>query len=284
MEYGQQQQSKLRPASFAASAVPAIFSIWPVAEPTETTKKVSVANLTAGREVAALRANIGEASGQNGVFDAVIGSANATSGDNTGLVIVTNSTGKGWIGFNNANNSSIPGQVTYNFSTNVMGFRSSGNYEFDVGNIKILTAGKGIDFSANTNAAGMTSELLSWYEEGIWTPTLRFGGGSTGITYTTQQGRYTRVGRTVTVRFEINLSNKGSSTGEADVTGLPFAAANLNSMSVYLYANFDATYRVGIAYLNASSINEIAGSGTSFFTNAQFTNTSRFWGTCTYQV
>ena len=151
-------------------------------------------------------------------------------------------------------------------------------------NVVVGTAAKGIDFSANTGAAGETSSLLDWYEEGTWTPVLRFGGASTGITYTTQAGTYTRIGRTVTIRFEILLSNKGSSSGEADITGLPFNAANLNALSVYLYSGFDATYKAGIAYLNAGTINEIAADGTAAFSDAQFTNTSRFWGTCTYQV
>lgn len=159
-----------------------------------------------------------------------------------------------------------------------------GDQTISDGNLVIGTSGKGIDFSATSQAAGMTSELLNDYEEGIWTPTLRFGGGTTGITYSTQQGRYTKVGRTVTIRFEIALSSKGSSTGEADITGLPFAAANLNSMSVYLYSNFLATYVNGIAYCNSTTINEIATYGLAAFSNLQFTNTSRFWGTCTYQV
>ena len=37
-------------------------------------------------------------------------------------------------------------------------------------NIVIGTSGKGIDFSATSHPAGMTSELLSDYEEGTWTP------------------------------------------------------------------------------------------------------------------
>jgi len=145
-----------------------------------------------------------------------------------------------------------------------------------------MDSGYGIDFSATPGTG--TSELLDDYEEGDWTPVLVFGAGSTGITYGTQQGLYTKVGRTVTIRFEIALTSKGSSTGEALITGMPFAAANLNSMPVYLYSNFDATYKAGIAYLNSTSINEIAANGTSSFTDAQFTNTSRFWATCTYQV
>jgi hypothetical protein len=157
-----------------------------------------------------------------------------------------------------------------------------GDVTLSTGNLIIGTSGKGIDFSATPGTG--TSELLADYEEGTWTPVLRFNTGTSGITYTTQQGRYTKVGRTVTIRFEILLSSKGASTGEADITGLPFAAANLNAFSVYLYSNFNATYKVGIAYLNASTINEIAANGTAAFSDAQFTNTSRFWGTCTYQV
>jgi len=69
---------------------------------------------------------VGAATGQNGVFDAVVGTAAATTGDASGVVVVTNATGTGYLGFNNANNASIPGQVTYNHNTNLMTFYSSG--------------------------------------------------------------------------------------------------------------------------------------------------------------
>jgi hypothetical protein len=158
----------------------------------------------------------------------------------------------------------------------------TGDQTLSTGNLVIGTSGKGIDFSATPGTG--TSELLADYEEGNWTPVLVFGVGSTGITYGTQQGRYTKVGRTVTIRFEIALTSKGSSTGEASITGLPFAAANLNSMAVYLYSNFLLTYKAGIAYCNSTTINEIAANGTAAFSNVEFTDTSRFWATCTYQV
>ena len=159
-----------------------------------------------------------------------------------------------------------------------------GNVTLSTGNLIMGTAGKGIDFSADPSAPGMTSELLDDYEEGAWTPVLTFNGNSVGITYATQQGRYTKVGRAVTVHFEISLTSKGSSTGECWITGLPFATGQIEAMPVYLYANFNAVYKVGIMYVSASNIWEIAANGTSFFTDTQFTNTSRFWGTCTYQV
>ena len=39
-------------------------------------------------------------------------------------------------------------------------------------------AGGGIDFSATSDATGMTSELLDDYEGGTWTPTIRLDGGT----------------------------------------------------------------------------------------------------------
>lgn len=103
-----------------------------------------------------------------------------------------------------------------------------GDVTLSTGNLVLGTAGKGIDFSADPSAAGMTSELLNDYEEGTWTPTLSFGGASTGITYTQQAGYYTKVGRQVTVGGHILLSSRGSSSGYAAVGGLPFTV-NANS-------------------------------------------------------
>lgn len=158
----------------------------------------------------------------------------------------------------------------------------TGDVSMTTGNLVVGTSGKGIDFSATPGTG--TSELLADYEEGIWTPVLTFNGNSVGITYATQRGRYTKVGRTVTIHFEISLTSKGSSTGECWITGLPFATGQIEAMPVYLYSNFNAVYKVGIMYVSGSNIWEIAANGTSFFTDTQFTNTSRFWGTCTYQV
>lgn len=65
------------------------------------------------------------------------------------------------------------------------------------GNVVIGTAGKGVDFSADPHAPGMTSELFDDYEEGTWTPRPVPPTGS--ITTYTSVGKYTKVGRLVTV-------------------------------------------------------------------------------------
>jgi hypothetical protein len=102
----------------------------------------------------------------------------------------------------------------------------TGDQTLGTGNLIQGTAAKGINFTANTPAAGMTSELLNWYEEGTWTPALAFGGASTGITYNAQAGTYTRVGRLVHCFARLSLSSKGSASGSATITGLPFTSAS----------------------------------------------------------
>jgi len=71
------------------------------------------------------------------------------------------------------------------------------------------------------------SNLLDDYEEDTFTPVLKFNGATTGITYSTQAGVYTKVGRQVNFSVEIRLSNKGSATGTCTIEGLPFTSANI---------------------------------------------------------
>lgn len=60
---------------------------------------------------------------------------------------------------------------------------------------------------------------------GPFTPAMTFGGGSTGLTFTTQEGNYYKIGNLVFFDLSIVINAKGSSTGQAIVTGLPFAAS-----------------------------------------------------------
>lgn len=153
-------------------------------------------------------------------------------------------------------------------------------------NIAIGTAGQGIDFSINPSAPGMTSELLNDYEEGTWTPAVAFGGASVGVTYAARQGRYTKVGRAVTVSFYILLSSKGSSAGNLSVTGLPFSDGSATSACcMFLFSGFVATYSVGVGDSgNSTSITSIRTAGAGSLTNTSLNNDAFFWGTYTYQV
>jgi hypothetical protein len=96
----------------------------------------------------------------------------------------------------------------------------SGNVQIADGNL-VVASGHGIDFSADGNASEMTSELLDDYEEGTWTPVLKFGGANAGMA-ASYWGKYTKIGRMVYYFVQINLTNKGSSTGDGIIEGLPF--------------------------------------------------------------
>jgi hypothetical protein len=63
-----------------------------------------------------------------------------------------------------------------------------------------------------------------------WTPGIAFGGGTTGLTYTTQVGRYQVFGRTVVATGYIVINDNGSSSGAATITGLPVTAANITNL------------------------------------------------------
>jgi hypothetical protein len=134
--------------------------------------------------------------------------------------------------------------------------------------------GVGITFPA-TQSASTDANTLDDYEEGSWTPVLAFGGGSTGITYSSQQGNYTKIGNRVFISGRIGLSNKGSSTGLVTITGLPFTSANtvFNSMSI---AGFDLASITGSlqAYNapNTSTVSEITYLGTGTHTGLNQSN------------
>ncbi len=118
------------------------------------------------------------------------------------------------------------------------------------------TAGQ-IKFPATQNAS-TDANTLDDYEEGTFTPGITFGGGSTGITYTTQTGDYTKIGRMVVGSIQVTLSAKGSSTGVMAITGLPFATAGNN------YAN-PIGYAAGFSGLTGA-LSTISASGATTLT------------------
>ena len=106
---------------------------------------------------------------------------------------------------------------------------SSGNIQMDrplsmnSQNI-IMSSGYGIDFSATSDASGMTSELLDDYEEGTFTPNFGAPSGSAGSAAYTSDGKYVKIGKLVIAFGEIYITNKGSWSGTVTFGNLPFTA------------------------------------------------------------
>jgi hypothetical protein len=228
-----------------------------------STVKVSVANLTAGRDVSAKDLNV---------------TGSYTQG-NTAITIGTNQLVKdtnGWFAFGTAttrparvlienegasgnpqimlvdsNSFALQGELRFDagdliydyWDGGIVGrtekFRAQANDDFRVtlGNLVLGTAGKGIDFSANTGAPGMTSELLDWYEEGAFTPVITSSSGT--ITSYTATGFYNRIGQTITVHLVVNITDPGSASGNLVFSGLPFTAANVGLYAAVVTARED---------------------------------------------
>lgn len=101
----------------------------------------------------------------------------------------------------------------------------TGDQTLATGNLVQGTAAKGFNFTANTPAGGMTSQLLNWYEEGTWTPAA--GGGLTVTGSFSSGGTYTRIGRLVTIRFTVTGSTSVEiGSGSSFITGIPFSSAS----------------------------------------------------------
>ena len=187
------------------------------------TKQVSVANLTAGRAVSAGNTTI-EATGNA----LIVGSASRKlfyTPDSSGVAITTKTAQAGaGIYFNDTGD-----EVYLLTGGNIRAtINAAGDTVVNTGNLVIGTSGKGIDFSADGQAAGMTSELLDDYEEGTWTAVVK--GLATAGTYEILNNvcRYTKIGNRCFVQCRIRMNSPltGGGSGSLVVAGLPYAKAD----------------------------------------------------------
>jgi hypothetical protein len=246
------------------------------------TVKVAVSDLTSGRAVgtAALTAT--------GLITAPKGSSagitigDVTTNSNSVLRMQGTSAGYNWQIANNLNSGGIEftqstatGGTTY--STPKFEMLNTGNFNVAAGNVIIGTAAKGINYTANTPQAGMTSQLLNWYEEGTFSPLVS---GTTGgsATYFENSGMYTRMGNIVYFRLRINCASVTSMTGNAQITGLPFTCKSgggrniVNPDAPQNLTGYLTNTSIGGTYISGSVI-LLADNLSSAISAAAYTNT-----------
>jgi len=144
----------------------------------------------------------------------------------------------------------------------------------------------------STDGTGITSWItVSGAEYGTWTPGLSFGGGTTGITYGGQSGTYVKAGRSVLYGIYINTTSKGSSTGQARITGCPYTVES-GATTKYSYGQpvnggsgitvtsaytlFLGTYYTGSA--TTLDFYEVSLGTPSSMSNTAFSNSMTFYG------
>jgi len=153
-----------------------------------------------------------------------------------------------------------------------------------------LTGGQ-IVFPA-TAVPSSDPNTLDDYEEGTWTVGVAFGGGTTGITYNASYvtGRYVKVGNFVSASGWVILTNKGSSTGNATITGLPFTNGTGSSFTAVSVRLSQVTFNnvpAGFISSSSASINlrkTTSGAGDTAITDADFEDISDIIVSCTYST
>jgi hypothetical protein len=130
------------------------------------------------------------------------------------------------------------------------------DYVMSTGNLVPSTAAKGINFTANTPTALMTSQLLNWYEEGTWVPNQ--GAGLTVVGAFTGEGTYTRIGRQVTIKAKLAAATSITCSAAGVMTSnLPFTVAT-DTPGAYFNSNLTAGGIVDAASNSIYAVSAIA--------------------------
>ena len=147
------------------------------------------------------------------------------SGDGNADIVLAVNGGSARIRHSNTNfeiwTGGVAGSYYAQSSARRMQIDNSGNTTLNTGNLVIGTSGKGIDFSATSDATGNSSELLDDYEEGSWTPASKNAGS-----FTSSTGRYVKIGQQVTVWGYIAVVTDITSTSNFEISGLPYTATS----------------------------------------------------------
>jgi hypothetical protein len=197
--------------------------------------------------------------------------------DGTDIYIGTGDTG---IRFNDAANGVLP----YNTST------GQTDATLDLGFSTVRWRDLYLSGGVYLGGTGAANKLDD-YEEGTWSIGLTFGGASVGMTTLTNEGAYTKVGNLVTCTGYFALTAKGSSTGDAIITGLPFTVSNTNAgysaLSIRNIRISFADILDGNTVKNGTTIllSETTNAGViSSITDGNFANDSGFVMSVTYRT
>lgn len=152
----------------------------------------------------------------------------------------------------------------------------------------VLTSNNPVSIAQGINL-GNSSGTLNNYLEGIFTPIISFGGSVVGIVYSLQTGKYTRIGRCIFITIDCTLSNKGSSTGNASISGLPFANASVGTSMIDIQFNFLTYTNIPKCLIPSSSsiidlYTQSSGSALTRITDTGFANNTTFRLTGFYQI
>ena len=122
-------------------------------------------------------------------------------------------------------------------------------------NMNLTTPTLGVASATSINFGGST--LSNYVSATLFTPIVTIGGSTTGITYSQQNGLYTRIGSLVSFSIEIVMTSIGVLTGTVLITGLPFTSTNVTGMYYFqTIGTGSVTYttsQIPVAYIISNS-------------------------------
>ena len=165
--------------------------------------------ISGGVGVAPSWGKIGLTTHVSGILPVANGGTNASTASITSFNNITGYSASGATGTTTTN-------LVFSTSPSITTPTFVGDATLSTGNL-VVSNGKGIDFSATPQPAGMTSELLNDYEEGTWTPVFtNITGSPTGT------ARYVKVGRQVTLTYEQSGGTFTCTGGSGVISGIPY--------------------------------------------------------------
>ena len=144
------------------------------------------------------------------------------------------------------------------------------------------------DYSEWTLGTGGQVDTVFGERRGTWIPNISINGSSAGITYDVVNGTLLQVGKRITAKFHIKLSNKGVNGGIIRVTGLTSLNRIGTDGGVVAYTGgLSAAIDIGMYGESGSTnivLSKTAVGGTTQLVESDITNSFEIIGTYDYWI
>lgn len=234
---------KVRPATAGGTGLTS-FAVGDLLYADTTTTLAKLADVATGNAlisggvgVAPSWGKIGLTTHISGILPVANGGTNASVASIAAFNNITGYTASGATGTTSTN-------LVFSTSPSITTPTLVGDATLSTGNLIQGTAAKGVNFTANSVAAGSTTQLLNWYDSGTFTPSFT---NLTVVGAPTYTGTYVRIGRMVYVNIRIQSTGSTSSTAGTTYAnnGFPYVSANIYTTGSAINTGTNATFTTG---------------------------------------
>jgi hypothetical protein len=227
-------------------------NLFTLANPSAVTyMRINADNSVSTLDAATFRTAIGAGTG-NGTVTSVATGTGLTGGPITGSGTISFSTAAVGTWAATPSSANLAAAMTDETGSGSLVFATRPSFAntIGVGGATASASGAGVTFPA-TKSPSTDANTLDDYEEGNWTPVVTSSSGSI-TTVGAVVGRYTKIGRQVTVWARVAITNNGTGAGYIIIGGLPFIPSS--DLTRYTGAGWNENSALMVAcYANNSS-------------------------------